>query len=201
MFRRSKSDTPPVPDTSSTHTGATRLGSTTPSGKGRPTPTRKEAEAAARARAKATLDPKAARRGSATTRGERSREIRAGIKRGDERYLPARDQGPVKRFVRDYVDHRLCLGEFAIPLLFASLVFSSAGYATIGSAIINAILLMVVVDTLVLRWRLRREIGRRFPNESAKGVTLYAFMRALQVRFLRLPKPQVRLGQQLPERY
>ncbi len=170
-------------------------------GKGRPTPTRKEAEAAARARAKASLDPKAARRGSGATRAERSREVRAGIKAGDERYLTARDRGPVRRFVRDFVDSRLNLGEFAIPLLFASLMFSAAGYARAGTGIMNALLLMVVVDSVVLRWRLRRELRSRFPGESTKGVTFYAFMRALQLRFLRLPKSQVRLGQRLPERY
>ncbi len=201
MFRRPKPDTAP-PASQEAGTGATRVGSTVgANGKGRPTPTRKEAEAAARARAKASLDPKASRRLSGATRAERSREIRAGIKAGDERYLTARDRGPVRRFVRDFVDQRLNLGEFAIPLLFASLMFSAAGYARAGTGIMNALLLMVIVDSVVLRWRLHRELRRRFPDESTKGVTFYAFMRALQLRFLRLPKPQVRLGQRLPERY
>ncbi len=195
MFRRSK------PAASAQRTGATRADAVLGSGKGRPTPTRKEAEAAARARAKASLDPKGARRVSGATRGERSREIRAGIKAGDERYLTARDRGPVRRFVRDFVDHRLCLAELALPLLFASLLFSSAGYGALGTGIMNALLLMVIIDSVYLRFRLRRELARRFPGQSTKGVTFYAFMRALQLRFLRLPKPQVRLGQPLPERY
>ena len=192
MFRRSKSDSATQsPEAVASETGV---------GKGRPTPTRREAEAAAKARAKATLDPKA-RRGSRDTRAESSRRIRQGIKEGDEKYLPARDRGPVKRFVRDYVDHRLCMAEFSIPLLFSSLLASAAGQQKLGGGIMNATLLIVVLDSALLRFRMRREMQRRFPDASYKGTTFYAFMRALQLRFLRLPKPQVKLGQPLPERY
>ena len=52
-----------------------------------------------------------------------------------------------------------------------------------------------------LRFRLRRELSRRFPDESTKGSTLYAAMRSLQMKFLRLPKAQVRIGEKLPETY
>ena len=197
MFRRTKSQN------ETTATGATAVSpnGTSATGKGRPTPTRKEAEAAARARAKAALDPKATRRQQRDQRAARGQELRAGIKSGDERYLPARDQGPVKRFVRDFVDHRLSMAEFAIPLLFASLVASATGLTQLGSGIMNATMLVVVLDSLFLRFRMRRELKRRFPDESFRGTTFYAFMRALQLRFLRLPKPQVRLGQPLAERY
>ena len=170
-------------------------------GKGRPTPTRKEAEAAARARAKAALDPKASKSKQRSHQVERSREIRAGMKAGDERYLPARDQGPVRRFVRDFVDHRLSMAEFAIPLLFSSLLASALGFAQAGTGIMNATMIVVVVDSVMMRWRMRKELTRRFPDESLKGTTFYAYMRALQLRFLRLPKPQVRIGQVLPEHY
>jgi hypothetical protein len=194
LFRRSKSEPPPAAASGAEAT-------TRPGGKGRPTPTRKEAEAAARARAKAALDPKASKRSQRQHRAERTREVRQGIKAGDERYLPARDQGPVKAFVRDFIDTRLNMAEFAIPLLFASLLFSTAGMAGLGSAIMNALMIVVIFDCVLLRWRMRRELRRRFPGESLKGTTFYAYMRALQLRFLRLPKPRVKLGQPLPERY
>ncbi len=204
LFRRTKSETQP-PATGGVAGGATRVdsadGATRPGGKGRPTPTRKEAEAAARARAKAALDPKASKAKQRSYQAERSREIRAGIKAGDERYLPTRDQGPVKRFVRDFVDHRLSMAEFAIPLLFSSLLASSVGFAEAGTGIMNATMIVVVLDSVLLRWRMRKELARRFPGESMKGTTFYAYMRALQLRFLRLPKTQVRIGQVLPEHY
>ncbi len=194
MFRRTKTETP-------TTEGATGATAATVTGKGRPTPTRKEAEAAARARAKAALDPKASKAGQRGATASRSKEIRAGIKAGDERFLPARDQGPVRRFVRDYVDHRLCIAEFAIPLLFTSLLASASGFAQAGTGVMNATMLVVVLDSVILRWRMRKELTRRFPDETLKGTTFYAYMRSLQLRFLRLPKPQVKLGQTLPERY
>ena len=199
MFRRAKSETASSPP-SAAATGSTAA-NTGGGGKGRPTPTRREAEAAARARARATLDPKASRKQQRAFRAERSREVREGLKAGDERYLPARDQGPVRRFVRDFVDHRLSMAEFSIPLLLASMLFSSAGNTALGTGLLNATMLVVALDAVLLRWRMRREIKRRFPGESLKGTTLYAFMRALQLRFLRLPKPRVKLGQALPERY
>ena len=59
----------------------------------------------------------------------------------------------------------------------------------------------MVVDILVLRFRLRRELARRFPDEPPKGTTYYALMRALQMRFMRMPKSQVKIGQKLPEHY
>ena len=194
MFRRQKSESAPT-------VVAEPPAATKPGGKGRPTPTRREAEAAARARAKANLDPRASKKQQRQFRAEKSREIRQAIKDGDERYLPKRDQGPVRRFVRDYVDTRLSMAEFALPLLFASLLLTSANATVLGSAIMQGTLVIVVVDSIFLRWRMRRELKRRFPDESLKGTTTYAFMRTLQMRFLRLPKAKRKLGEQLPEHY
>jgi hypothetical protein len=202
LFRRTKSEPAAPADQTTASVGSSNGAAGAAKGKGRPTPSRKEAEAAARARAKAAQGS----RGGATgaTRADRaasSRRIREGMKAGDERYLPARDKGPVRRFVRDFVDRRLCLAELAIPLLFASLLVSASGLAGAGNGIMNATLLVVVVDSTVLWFRLRRELRRRFTDASTKGLLFYAMTRALQLRFLRIPKPQVRLGQTLPERY
>jgi hypothetical protein len=61
--------------------------------------------------------------------------------------------------------------------------------------------MVIIVDIVMLRFRLRRELARRFPGEPTKGTTLYAAMRSLQMKFMRLPKPQVKIGQKLPETY
>src|SRR5690349_11512357 len=85
--------------------------------KGRPTPSRKEAQAAARERARAGMDKKSAQKLLREKRTDSNRRMREGMKNGEEKFLPARDQGPVKRFVRDWVDSRLMFTELVLPLL------------------------------------------------------------------------------------
>ena len=173
-------------------------------GKGRPTPTRREAEAAARARAKVPRTRKemaAQQRGSRT---ESSKQVRAAMKSGDERYLPKRDKGPVRRFVRDFVDSRFSFVELMIPILIVTMVMGYSGntrLATIGNTLLFGMLLLVVVDTLVLRRRVRREVARRFPEAPFKGLTYYALTRSLQMKFMRMPKAKAKIGQELPEHY
>lgn len=192
MFKRTKS--PVVESTTASKSG----------GKGRPTPTRKEAEAAARARAKAPTDKRAASRKQREYRAEESRKIRQGMKAGDERYMLPRDRGPIRRFIRDYVDARFSIVEMVIPLMIIGLVLGYTGNSALvqaSSLVLLATVLFVVTDMFVLRFRLRREIKRRFPGESLKGTTYYALTRAMQMKFMRMPKSRVKIGQALPEDY
>ena len=171
---------------------------TTTSGKGRPTPTRKEAEAAARERARAGIDKKAAQKVLRERRADTNRKMREGMKAGDEKFLPARDQGPVRRFIRDWVDSRISVAEFLLPLLLAILFMSSIGSKTLqswSSGVWAATIMLLLVDTIWIRFRLRRDLKARFPEENLRGSTFYAFVRMLQLRFMRLPKPQVKIGQ------
>lgn len=192
MFRRSSSE-PATP--------------TTPEklvGKGRPTPSRKEAEAAARARAKVPRTRKEQMAAQRAARGETSQKMRQAMKTGDDRYLPARDRGPVRRFIRDYVDSRFSFIELMVPLLVLSMILGYSGSTRLiqlGNTVLFTTILVIVVDVLMLRFRLRREMGRRFPGEPTKGITFYAALRSLQMKFLRLPKPQVKIGEKLPETY
>jgi hypothetical protein len=170
----------------------------TTSGKGRPTPTRKEAQAAARERARAGMDKKAAQRLLREKRAESNRRMRQGLRSGEEKYLPARDQGPVRRFVRDWVDSRYSVAEFLLPLLIVIMVLQasgSRGLQSFSSGLWVATILVLLVDTFWIRIRLRRALHRKFPNESLRGTTFYAMMRMLQLRFMRLPKPRVKIGQ------
>jgi len=59
----------------------------------------------------------------------------------------------------------------------------------------------VAPDIFLMRFRHRRELVRRFPDEPTKGTTYYAIMRALQMKFMRMPKAKVKIGQTLPEHY
>ncbi|MET3963521.1 hypothetical protein ABIE44_003455 [Marmoricola sp. OAE513] len=165
--------------------------------KGRPTPTRKEAEAAAKARAQAAGDKKAAAKLLRETRGDSNKRIREGMKNGEEKYLPARDKGPVKRAVRDWVDSRLMFTEFILPILLVILVAGSVGNKDVQNAagILQTVtMVLLVVDVVTIRFRLKKALTEQFPGESLKGTTFYGFTRVLQLRFMRLPKPQVRIG-------
>ena len=126
------------------------------------------------------------------------------MKTGDEKYLPARDRGPVRRFIRDFVDSRFSFIELMVPLLIVSMVLGYSGserMIQLGNTILFTTLLVIVVDIVMLRFRLRRELARRFPDEPTKGTTLYAAMRSLQMKFLRMSKAQVKIGDKLPETY
>ena len=110
------------------------------------------------------------------------------MKTGDERYLPPRDKGPVRRFIRDFVDSRFSFIELMVPLLIVTMILGYSGnayLAGVGNTILLGTLLLVVVDMTMLRFRLRRELTRRFPDEPLKGTTYYAVMRALQMKFMR----------------
>jgi hypothetical protein len=81
------------------------------------------------------------------------------------------------------------------------LVLQYSGNSALSNSIWTVTLLLVILDTAYLMIRIRRELKRRFPDESHKGALVYGAIRAVQLRFLRLPKPQVKLGQKLPDRY
>ena len=60
--------------------------------------------------------------------------------------------------------------------------------APIGNTVLLGTILLVIVDMVGSAFRLRRELGRAFPDEPLKGTTYYAVTRALQMKFMRLPK-------------
>lgn len=188
MFRR-KSEAPVVEQPTLTK----------PEGKGRPTPTRKEQEAANKARAKART-----RREQAQGRAASGAQMREGMRRGDERFLMARDRGPVRRFLRDWVDSRFLVTETIMPVIIVALVLGFVGnrqLAVLGQIVTFVVLAIVVVNWAYVSIALRGELKRRFPGESTRGSTYYAMMRSMMLRQLRNPKPQVKVGQKLPETY
>ncbi|MGN6162314.1 MAG: DUF3043 domain-containing protein, partial [Marmoricola sp.] len=108
-----------------------------------------------------------------------------------------RDQGPVKRFVRDWVDARVSLLEFIIPLAVIMIILGFSrqqGLRNLAAILELFIMLMLVVEGSWIAFRLRRAVQTQFPGDRTKRLTSYAIMRAMNVRFLRMPKPQVGPG-------
>ncbi len=175
----------------------------TPGAKGKKTPSRKEAEAA---RKKAMKTPTTRRdqiKRERDARAQIRQRQQAAMKSGDERYLPLRDRGPVRRFSRDYIDRRYLVAEFLLPILIVAFIVTSMPppWAGIGLIVWVGTTFLTIIDEALLVRRLKKEARRRFPEESMKGLTLYALLRSTQLRRWRLPKPQIARGAPLPERY
>jgi hypothetical protein len=193
VFRRTKSETSSQTQASTPQPKA--------GGKGRPTPTRREAEASR----KAALKKPRNRKEAAAYRREKVRTERGkmqdAMKTGDDRYLPAADKGPVRRFARDYVDARWSVMEFALPVLLVisllGVVFSQA--FTWLPGLVNILFLVMIVaiaaDWFLITGGIKRAVARKFPDESAKGIGFYAVRRTMQMRRWRLPKPMVARGE------
>jgi len=176
------------------------------SGKGHATPSRKEREAANK-RPLVPNDRRAAAKANREAVAKQRERARVGMASGDERYLPRRDRGPQRRFVRDYVDARYSVGELMVPLMLLVIIATFADTLTIGSFtlaelgifIMWGFLVVVILDALMLSASIRRRIKAKFSTENAeRGLAWYAAMRSIQMRPMRMPKPQVR-RRQYPE--
>jgi hypothetical protein len=167
-------------------------------GKGRATPTRKDREAA-RKRPLVPDNRTQARKEARAKMAAARDKARVGMAAGDERYLPTRDKGPQKRFIRDFVDARFSIGELLIPMMLIVILLTfvpSLEVQFFSYIALYGYILLAVIDSVVLGFTIRRRLAQKFGADRVeRGVRLYAAMRALQFRRLRLPKPQVKRGQ------
>ncbi|TCR22040.1 DUF3043 domain-containing protein [Streptomyces sp. BK205] len=166
--------------------------------KGRPTPKRSEAQSQRRSVANTPTSRKEASKRQRDERRaalDRQRQALAG---GDERYLPARDKGPVRKFARDFIDSRFNVAEFFLPMAVVILVLSMVRVGALQNIALLlwlVVIVLIVLDAIVNGFRLRKQLIERFPDHNRRGAVGYALMRSLQMRRLRLPKPQVKRGE------
>lgn len=166
--------------------------------KGRPTPKRSEAQTQRRSVANTPTTRKEAAKRQRDDRRAAMERQRQALASGDERYLPARDKGPVRKFARDFVDSRFCIAEFFLPLAVVILVLSMVRVGSLQNIALLlwlVVIVMIVVDSIGIAIRLKKQLNARFPDQPKKGAVAYALMRTLQMRRLRLPKAQVKRGE------
>jgi hypothetical protein len=200
VFGRAKSKQPAAP--------ATPEPPVRPGAKGRPTPRRREAEqrnrrpviGAARVSPNATKEErKAARRAQRAAMNAERAKARQALLTGDERHLPARDRGPVRRFARDFVDARWSPGEFFLPsavvVLLLSLVPGVPLLRIASYLLLYGLFFVLLIDGVFLARKVRRLVAERYGPDAGQGLRWYTVARSLQMRRLRLPKPQVRRGE------
>jgi hypothetical protein len=176
-----------------------------PPGKGRPTPTRKEAEAAR----KRPLGGAGARPTTPLTK-EQQKEARRkarerydhAMRTGDERYLPLRDKGPVRRYTRDWIDSRRSIGEYIVFLALGSLIclFVLIRWQPVVASYVMlfmyVIVFAVIGDGIVRGRQLKRALVAKFGEDKVpRGSVWYGVNRSMQPRRNRMPHPQVGRGE------
>jgi len=166
--------------------------------KGRPTRKRKEAE---KERIMPRLAP-AADKAQKKLLKQEARKARMAQRnafmRGDESALPPRDRGPVRRFVRNYIDSRRSIGEFFLPIVMVLLFLGLSPNLQVritATVILYAVALYSVIEGVLIGRRIKAEVRRRFPGEATKGLAMYGWVRSTQIRRLRAPLPQVKRGE------
>jgi hypothetical protein len=186
----------------------TRVVDETDGSKGRATPSRKEAEAARKKQMKVPLSRKEQAKRERASRESMRVKQREALKSGDEKYLPARDRGPARRFARDYVDRRRNVAEYLLLFLVVVLVLSfiasgaDQAWAASGTVLIYPLILVaVMIDEYVMVRGLRRGLAARFGSDDTRGAVGYAVLRTMQLRRMRLPKPQIGHGEALRAKY
>jgi len=206
VFRRRTSTEPATSDPTTADPADANGAQAKQSGKGRPTPKRRDSQPFRRPLGGPPKDRKEAVRRQREDARLRRAGVRESMASGDDRYLPARDRGPVRRYVRDVVDSRRSVAEYFLPAALVSFLISSFGarnatLAFVSSLAFYGMLLLIVVDTMFLNRRLRSELAANFPGQSTRGVGFYALTRGLMIRRMRFPKPQLKRGDTVVPRH
>jgi hypothetical protein len=171
--------------------------------KGQATRSRKEAEAARKQSLKIPKDKRRARAAMRTREMDARIQTRKALYTLDEKFLPARDRGPVKKFVRQFTDIRLTLAEIFMPITFISVVLTMAfpvdsanSSQVVGFFNLFFVILMfaLALDIGTYAFLLKRALKKQFEKSELKGALFYGISRSLTLRVMRLPRPIVKVG-------
>src|SRR4051812_9770474 len=115
--------------------------------------------------------------------------------------MMARDQGPVRRLVRDLVDSRRHVGVLLLPATFLPVLANlsaSIQVRALATSLWLAAVLAAVFDMVVTGMVVRRRVRSDFPAETkTRGHVGSGLIRPAQSRRFRVPPPQVRPGTQV----
>jgi hypothetical protein len=167
-----------------------------PGAKNRPTPKRRDQEAA-RKQPLVVADRKAARLQDREKRREAYARQRVAMQTGDEKWLPARDKGPEKRYIRDAIDARWSVGEFMLPVMLVVLALSFVRQAwamTIVFVLVYGLIAIALIDAFLAWRRIKKALVTTF-GAAPSGGGMYAALRMFQMRRTRLPRPMVQRGE------
>jgi hypothetical protein len=173
--------------------------------KGRPTPKRRDAERRPNSPGPLPKNRKEATKQNRTAAKAARSTYRRALRTGDERNLPPRDAGPVRRYVRDIVDARRNAGNYVLWVALGVVAVSTLATALPSLAFLRLLVVVaypvmfvwVLTDSILLVRVVRRRVQEAFPAEQTRGLGGYAVMRTFQMRRFRLPPPRVRPGEKI----
>ncbi len=163
-----------------------------------PTPKRKDKEALNKVNAITAPATKATKVRDRSDLKAKRLAARAAYMRGDESALPVRDKGPVRKFVRNYVDSRRNVGEYFLPAVATVLVLSvvhNRFISVIAILFMYVAMLYTVLSGFIMTRKIRKAVNEKFPGESTKVLGMYGWLRSTQMRRMRAPAPQVQRGE------
>ena len=122
------------------------------------------------------------------------------MKAGEAWALNPRDRGPARALARDYIDSKRRISEYymyILVILLVAIFVRNKTAQTYISPLILVLVVIIVIDAQLIRYQLRKLVSARLPGESTRGLTMYAVMRALQIRRFRVPAPRVHPGDKI----
>ena len=164
--------------------------------KNRPTPKRRDQEAA-RKQPLVVTDRKKAKDMDRAKRREAYAKQREAMQTGDEKYLPPRDKGEGKRFIREYIDARWSIGEFMLPVMLVVLALSFIRTPWAMTAVFfmgYGLLALALIDAFIA-WRKMKKLLIDKLGAPPAGGMMYAMPRSCQRRRTRMPRPQNARGE------
>lgn len=169
--------------------------------KGRPTPKRRDQQAVHRR--PLVESGRGASAAAKASRREARLKGRAAMLRGEERFLPERDRGPLRRYLRDSVDSRWNIGEILLPamlVILALMFLRNPVTQLLVFVLAYGLILAGIIDSVVLWRRTKRRATEVFGEVPGKGSAMYVVMRAFQMRRTRVPRPVVDRGAEVRAR-
>ncbi len=182
FFKKSTPATPEAP--------VEQADSGQPVRKDRPTPTRREAEAARMARLHPELDPKKAKQLNRQA-SEQQRRLQ----------VSEVDKLPERQLMRDVVDSRFNVGEYALPVMLLILLIAFVpalqAFADLSLYLMWAVVALIAADIFLMWRKYKRLAAERIPDRPRRGLLFYGWNRQMSFRRWRMPAPRVQRGQDI----
>jgi hypothetical protein len=131
---------------------------------------------------------------------ERRRQLRQEASAEYRRQGGPRDRGPERALARDVVDSRRTAGTFffggALLVLLGSNRAMPQPVQLVANLLWAVLAIAVILDGFLIARKIKRLVTERFPKTDQRmgSLYMYAIMRSLTFRRMRVPGPRVRIG-------